>query len=88
MTDDGQGDAELDAWLATAAANTASPADEFTPRRWLKTTLAGYRDLLADPERLAAADAEMDAVEAGEKALENWVAACSGKHCRRRGGSC
>lgn len=74
MSDEGYND-PLDARLAAATANAATPADEFSTRRWLKKTLAGYRELLADPERLEAVDAEMAAFAAGEKALRYGIAA-------------
>lgn len=41
----------------------------------MKQILTAYEDLLADPERLAATDAEMEAVAAGEKALREGIAA-------------
>lgn len=43
--------------------------DELTARRIVQTVLAQYQDLVADPERLAAVDRELDAIDLQRKAL-------------------
>lgn len=75
MTGNYQDDDALTARLPTAAANSVSPNDEFTALRLTKRTLAGCRDQLTDPERLSAADTEMDALAARDKALTEGIAA-------------